>query len=240
MNRKAKNLAPFPKGVPQTAKNAAVLMVERILKRLLEAAIKTLKDNPKEANRFFGHFFDISVGSAERDQFVQAFLREPPRVVLGYARSGAELPCYSIVMTSEEEAESFLGDYVGEDDEYEYLGADFDATYAIYTYASHPDMAQVLYQLSKAIVHAGKGLLFSEGALSVAISGGELAPDENYMPENMYVRILRVVVKHPYSAPQLLPADPKKLRVLVYACDVNVDGIQGTVHFTAEAGKQGA
>lgn len=235
MSRKdKKNLVPFDKGAPTTANYAAVLMVERILKRLMETAITMLKDNPKEATRFFSHFFDISIGTDERDQVVRAFLQAPPKVVLGYTRAGAELPCYSIVMLSEEESDAFLGDYVGTEDDVEYLGADFDATYAIYTYATHPDMAQILYQVSKAIVHSGKGLLFHEGAMSVTLGGGELTPDENYMPENMFVRVLKVTIKHPYSAPQLLPANPKKLRTLVYACDVNVDGIQGGVHFTTD------
>jgi hypothetical protein len=231
-NRKAKSLAPFKKGAPTIEKNSAVLLVERLLKRLLEAAIKMLKENPAEATRYFGHFFDVTVSEAERDQFVRAFLQAPPRVVLGYARSGVELPCYAIVMTSEEEAEAFLGDYVGHEDAFEYLGADFDATYTIYTYSMHADMTQVFYQLCKAIIHAGKGLLFQEGVISLSIGGGELAPDENYMPENMYVRQLRLNIKHPYTAPQLLPADPEKLRTLVFACDVNVDGMQGGVHFT--------
>lgn len=233
MNRKAKSLAPFTKGVPTTEKNAAVLLVERLLKGLLESAIKMLKENPDEAKRYFSHFFDTTVSEAERDQFVRAFLQTPPKVVLGYARSGVELPCYAIVMMSEEESEAFLGDYTGNEGPFEYLGANFDAVYAVYTYSSHPDMAQVLYQVSKAIVHAGKGLLFQEGALSLSMGGGELAPDENFMPENMYVRVLRLSIKHPYSAPQLLPADPAKLRTLVFACDVNVDGIQGGVHFTS-------
>lgn len=232
IGRKSKrDLVPFEKEVPKTAKNAAVLLIERLLKRLLDTAITMLKDNPNEAQRYFSHFFDIPLGQEERDQFVRAFLSAPPKTVLGYARSGAEMPCYAIVMTDEEESESFLGDFTGTEDQVEYLGADFDATYAIYTYSMHPDVTQILYQLAKAVVHAGKGLLFHEGAISLSISGGELAPDENYMPENMYVRALRVRVKHPYSAPQLLPADPTKLRTLVFACDVNVDGMQGGVHF---------
>jgi hypothetical protein len=227
-NKTARNLGT-PPGTPPDD-NAALLLVERLLKGLLDAAIVQLIAKPVDAERYFSHFFDTTVSTKERDQFLNAFRATPPRVVLGYARSGAELPCFAIVMTSEEETDSFLGDFLGQEGAEEYRGAFFTATYTVYTYATHPDMAQVLYQVSKAVIHAGKRLLLQEGCMEITLGGGELAPDENYMPENMYVRALRVTIKHPYSAPFFLPVDPAKLRVLVFACDVDVDGRAGGVH----------
>lgn len=189
-----------------------------------------LVNDPKEAARYFAHFFDATMtGVKERDQFVSAFLKSPPKTVLGYPRSGAELPCYAIVLQSDEEAEGFLADYTGQTDDQELLGAMFESTYAIFVNANHPDIAQVLYQLAKGIIHAGKGFLLSEGVEDIHISGGDLAPDESFMPENMFVRVLRVNMHVPYSAPAFLPSDPRKIKVLVYGQDVVVDGIRGGV-----------
>jgi len=226
-NKTVRNLGEFGE-LPQDS--AALLLVERLLKRLLETAIAQLLAKPADAERYFSHFFDSAVSTKERDQFLNAFRATPPRVVIGYARSGAELPCFSVVLTSEEETDTFLADFTGQEGDEEYRGAFFTATYTVYTYATHPDMGQILYQLSKAVVHSGKRLLLSEGCMEIVLGGGELAPDENYMPENMFVRALRVTIKHPYSAPFFLPVDPAKLRVLIFACDVNVDGVQGQAH----------
>ncbi len=225
-----RNLGNFPLGAPTQLTNAAVLLVERILKRLFDTAVQQLLANKEDAVRYFSHFFDTTMGSTERDEFIRAFYNTPPKTVLGYARAGAELPCYAIVLASEEETDSFLADLVESDHETkEFIGAFFEATYSVYVYATHPDMAQVLYQIGKAILHTGKGLLMHEGALQVTIGGGELAPDESYMPENMFVRVLRVSVGCPYSAPQFLPTDPAKLKTLIYAHDITVDGMRGGV-----------
>ncbi len=227
--KQKRNIGNFKPEVVTQLPNAAVLLVERLLKSLLETAVTQLATKPDDALRYFSHFFDTTVGTEERDQFIRAFAANPPKVVIGYARSGAELPCYAIVMSSEEESDAFLNDYEGSVGDTEYRGAFFEATYAIYVYSNHADMAQVLYQIAKAIVHSGKGLLLHEGALEVHIGGGELAPDENYMPENMFVRVLRVAIKHPYSAPRFLPSDPAKLKAYIYAHDIVVDGVRGGV-----------
>jgi hypothetical protein len=111
----------------------------------------------------------------------------------------------------------------------EYEGSFWEAVYTVFTYSTNPDTTQIYYQLSKAIVAAGRGFLISCGALEVHLSGGELAPDENFMPENMYVRALRVRMKHPFSAPRLKPANPARLRTFIYASDVVVEGMRGQV-----------
>lgn len=228
--KQKRNLGNFRPGVPTELPDAAVLMVERLILRLMRAGIQLLIDNPDDLTRYFGHFFDATLGQKERDQFVNAFRKSPPDVVMGYARVGAELPRYAIVMLSEEESDAFLNDYEGSSGDTEFRGAFFDAVYGVHVYADHADYAAVLYQLAKAIIHAGKGLLLQQGALEVSLSGGELAPDENYMPENMFIRVLRVRVKHPYSAPRFMASDPARLAALVFACDVVVDGVRGGVH----------
>ena len=238
MTRKAvKNIGGEPdhsKPIDPAGAYTSVLMVERILKNLLNQTTEDLVADPVEARRFFDAFFDTTLGTEEIDSFLAYFINSPPRAQLGYARLGADLPILAIVLTDEDESDAFLGDYVGASEDgpnaFEHTGAFFDATYTIFVYAENPDACAILYQYAKAIVHAGKAFLFSCGVISVKLSGGELAPDENYMPENMFVRALRVSAKHPFSAPRVKPFDPRRVKVTgIFGSDILIAGQTGGV-----------
>lgn len=227
------NIGDIPPAGPQTPESPfrPALLMERVLKGLLQTTVDDWLADQDDARRFFSWFFDNTTqGNKDLDSFLGSFIKRPPQAQLGYARSGADLPVWAIVLSDEEETEAFLGDFIGEDGvSNDYEGAFFEAVYTVFTYAEHPDMAQIYYQLSKAIVTAGRGFLLSCGALEISLSGGELAPDVNYMPENMFVRALRVRMKHPFSAPRVKPVNPARLRTFIYASDVVVEGMRGTV-----------
>src|SRR5689334_16828064 len=105
-SRKQKgNLGYVPQGLPTTNVNASVLMVDRLVFRLLRASIAQLVASPALAERYFAHFFDVTTSVKERESFTKSFLTAPPRVALGYARLGADMPCYAVVMSEETEAE---------------------------------------------------------------------------------------------------------------------------------------
>lgn len=211
----------------------AILLVERLLKNLLQTTTNWLKDDEDACRRFFSHFFDSTVTEEEREEFVTNFTTKPPKTILGYARSAAQYPCFSIVTESEEESENVLGDYLGldpDDAPVEYTGSIDDATYAIYVYSGHPEVTLYLYQYGKAVAHAGKKLLLSQGVLEARISGGELGPEEVYLPDNTFVRVIRVHTKQTFSVPRILLTDPILQRITgLYVNDINVDGIQGGV-----------
>lgn len=209
----------------------AVLLVDRILYRLLQTTVAWFVANPDECRRYFSHFFDQTVSVEERETFVQNFLAFPPRVVLSYPRTGAQFPCYAIVMSSESESDSFLGDHVGADSEegIEFTGEMFSAAFTVFVYAEHPDVTAYLYQLAKSIVSAGKKHLLASGVHSISMSGSELQPDEFYMPENMFVRQLKVSTTQQTSAPRVPAALQVQLGAL-FAEDVTVDGLRGGVY----------
>lgn len=249
MSRKAKarlsrNIGPFSQEVPDRDRIFdAVTMPERLLRRLLADTIDKLKSNRSELERFFAHFFDASVSLEERTSFVDRFISHPPRVILGYARSGAVFPCFAIAMEGESEADNLVGDFIGQHDEEseerepsEFTGAMWEATYAVNVYAQHPDEVIYLYHFAKAIIYGGKPYLMSLGVSEVGLMGADLMPDENYMPADMFVRVLRVTMKVQTSQPQLLAARPGHVRVSgVFASDVVVDGQRGGVKtFTPE------
>lgn len=245
-NRKSKSIEERNLGVPNreqpplSSSHDATTMIERLLLKILRESIDKLSKSESECRRFFSHFFDGSTPE-DSESFVTNFMRQPPLAVLGYARSTADFPCIAIVLENDSPTENFLGDFVGqtrEDDDEEpteYVGAIFETTHAMYIYAEHPDVCNYLYQFTKAVAISGVEELLSRNVQDVSLSGGELTPDENYMPNNMFVRVLRVTATAPFTVPRLLTTDPSKVRVTgIFADDVVVDGVRGGVTATTE------
>lgn len=254
MSRKSKLLASniggaLPTEAPSlsTARDS-ILLVERLLVGVLNTTIDRLKDvnDPvavADLGRFFSHFYDPTISVSDRNDLIRNFQTQPPKAVLGYPRSTAQFPCFSVILEGEQEKESFLGDYAGqtteeedERDASEYLGAFYSSTYGIYIYAEHPDVCVYLYQFAKSVIHASKGFLFSCGVHGLSLSGGELAPDEAYIPENMFIRVLRAQMDAPMTVPAFMSADPRKVRITgIFRPDVVVEGIpSGVTEITPE------
>lgn len=242
--KEKRNIGPVTdRSVPSLATaRSSVMMVERLIVLLLKETTNKIKDDDNELNRFFSHFFDPTAGEAERKEFVKRFKQRPPKTLMGYARSTSQFPCFAVVLNSDDEQEALVGDYIGqtlpddhEGEATEYEGAFFDSVYATYIYSEHPDECAFLYQYAKAVLHGGKEWFLACGVEEVTLSGGELAPDENYMPENMFVRVLRVNAKSQLSVPRLMRADPRKLRLGgLYLDDIVVDGVRGGIHPKAD------
>lgn len=219
------------------ARTSAV-MVERILYAVLKSEMERLSNvaNVDETTRLFRHIFDPLAGDAERAEYVTNFQRRPPTVTLGYPRITLEPPIISIVLGEESEDDpSYLGDFVGETlpgekGEYaEYVGAHFQQTYNIFCYAEHPVVCAYLYHFVKLILISSKLYMHKAGIVDPRLSGGELQPDEGYVPENMFVRVVRLSCKSLSSMP-ILKLDPSRFRLTgVFMEDVVVDGIRGGV-----------
>jgi len=214
-----------------------IVLVERIVLSILRSETERLSKDSSECTRFFSHFFDPIAGPAERAEFVRNFMRRPPTVVLGYPRTSAEFPCISIVLSSEEEMQNAVGDYITqtgadslEREAREYVGAHFSQSYMVYVYAEHPDVVMYLYQFVKLCLFGAKQTFLEAGCTEVTFSGGELSPDEGYLPENMFVRYLQVRAQAQVTIPKLLVVDPRRIRVAgIHMHDVVVDGVRGGV-----------
>jgi len=215
-------------------------MVERILLALIRSEVDRLKEDRTELSRFFKHFFDPTAGEEAREEFVTFFIKNPPVTVLGYPRTTADFPCFSVVLENDEEVEpGLLGHYVGttqpdempddaEDNEYE--GAFFEQSFGVYIYAENPDVCAYLYQFLKLTLFGSRLALEQAGLLNIHYSGGELTPQE-YLPENMFARVLHMKCQSMMTIPKLLSyKDGRKLRVTgVFREDVVVDGVPGGV-----------
>lgn len=238
---------PFFDGPDSAEVRTSVVMVDRILIGLLRSEIERLRKDKEETTRFFSHFFDPTMGETERKAIVDNFVSDPPQVVMGYPKAGVELPIFAVVTTSDDETEpGLLGDYFGQTlededppggDEAEYEGAFFEQVYTIFIYAHHPDVASYLYQVTKLIMVGARDVLESAGFIDTRFSGGELSPDEVYLPDNVFARALTVRGKSAMTTPTLLPyRDGNALSVLVMHEDMVLGGVRGRVKATTTVG----
>lgn len=229
-------------GPVQTASRTSITLPERLLRRVLLDEVDRLAADRAELTRFLGHFFDPTTDVEERDTYVDDFIRNPPRVVLGYPRATGDLPIFAIVLTSEDEAEdtAMLANYVGEtlpgetppggtDQEYE--GSFFSQMNSVYVFAQNPDQTLYLYHFAKLVLLGARDALHNAGLISPSYSGGELSPNEIYLPDNVFARVLNVSYTVLMSVPKLLGhADGRKLKVGgLFAEDIVIDGQRGGV-----------
>jgi len=217
---------------------AAIVNVERILLRLLRSEVERLSKDEALLRYYFESVFDCTLPERETEEYIANFMRQPPSIVIGYPRSSVTFPVIAIILTEESETQSVVGDFLGEtlgdssDEVYaDFVGAMFEATHGCYVYAEHPDVCLYLYHFVKMIMLGGKDWLLSQGVTEVSISGGELAPQEGYLPENIFLRTVNVKTIAPFAVPRPALADARKARVVgLYQDDVVVDGVQGGVH----------
>lgn len=227
-------VTPAPGGA--TVMRTNVVLIERIILSILRTEVDRLSKDEEECTRFFSHFFDPIVGPDERKQFATNFQNRPPNVVLGYPRTTADFPCVSVVLASDDETQNAVGDYISqtEPDEKgpaeEYVGAIFTQSHMIYVYAEHPDVVIYLYQFVKLCLFGAKQALLEAGCTEIVLSGGELSPDQGYIPENMFVRYLQLRANTLITVPKLLAYDPRRLRITgIFMDDQVVDGVRGGV-----------
>lgn len=241
---------PFFDGPTQAEMRTPIVMPERLVRAMLLAEVDRLSASQDEAERFFSHFFDPSLGddATERNAYVENYLANPPRVVLGYPRTTGSWPCYSIVLTSDEEAEehSAVANYAGttlpdesppggQDQDYE--GGLWNQVLSIYVYAQNPDECLYLYHLAKFVLYGGQDVLQGAGIIAPTFAGGELNPEEMYLPDNVFARVMTVRFSVMQTVPKLLRhRDGRRLRLGgIFRSDVVVDGLRGSVR-TYDAG----
>jgi len=232
----------FEGGPAGTEIRTSIAFPERLIRAVLFSEVERLSKDKAEVERFFSHFFDPTAAPGERDSYVTDFLRNPPIVTMGYPRFTGDMPIFSIVLSSDEEAdgEGFLGNYVGQTmpgekppggDDQEYEGALFNQQNSIYVFAQHPDQLLYLYQFAKLVLLGAREALHCAGMISPTYSGGELAPNEVYLPDNVFGRVLNVSYKVMMTVPKLFSyRDGRRLRVTgIFGKDIVVDGQRGGV-----------
>lgn len=222
--------------VPIAASRTGVTSVEVMLYQILAHELDSLSKDAAKRDAYLSHLFDPVAGEDMRKMIATSLEKRPPMVVYGYPRINAELPCVAIVLEDEHSAQEVLGNYLGEtaegettDDPAEYVGGFWEHTFALLVYTEHPQITAGLYHVVKAILVSSDHVLELGGFQQPSFTGGELGPEQEFIPENVFARVLKVNGRTVFAVPEY-GRDPARYRVTVHADDVIVDSVRGGVH----------
>ena len=170
-------------------------MIHRFVHQILTTGIAAYKADPKLVDDLFDQLYDLE--DTEIVAVKAYFLEHGLNVYSGYPRRDAKPPFVAIILAQENEAETFLGNYVSmvDDDGNTLFGADIEGSFWNHIFhlpvvSPHPDVTSYLYELVKTVLFAGLAYLDEQSCFQYSFSGADLAPDPKYIPENLFVRQL--------------------------------------------------
>lgn len=169
-----------------------------MIQRFIFKALKDGVDAITEDLILLEHIFEnYELAEDEIDSIKTLWAAKPPTVRHGFARSDDEMPLFALVLVSESEIDTVLGDDGGivEDEDDPLYGADIKTSfwqhnYDIMIYSDHPDATLYWYEVAKSIMlEAG---FYDVGIYDMMLSGGDILPDPDYIPSHLFVRRLNV------------------------------------------------
>lgn len=176
---------------------------ERVVYHVLKSGLARLASNIN-AMRGHGDLIDVlfpHFGAKERDTVRRLICERRPKVVHGYPRSNAEMPAIMVLVTNESENRRFVGDTLddGGEDAPEFIGHDggtyetkgvlVDASIDCWVMDDNPDVVQAFYTIVWNLLDSARTKVFAKRDLNIgSLSGGDVPPDSNYMPEYVFVR----------------------------------------------------
>jgi hypothetical protein len=170
-------------------------MIERYIYHAIVDGAAKITAQPRILEALFLDFFDLSVTEVAAIQ--KAWLQQPLNVVQGYPRVDGKFPQASIVLSTENEVQTYLGDVAGQvtDEEDEACGADVKSAiwqhqYIVMMVTENPDLTLYYYQILKSIILNALGYFTDRGLFAIQVGGQDLVPDPAYLPEHLWVRQL--------------------------------------------------
>lgn len=177
------------------------MIVERAIKRVLEAAIQPYLDSPALFKAFL---IDEGLDEDEADGAATYIEANPPHVNLGYPRQNSSFPYVAITVGQETTAQDWLGeDAETLDDDGEYYTDDdgnpvdhyerrWDHRFDIYLYTDNADTCSWYYALLRRVLMQARPVFQAAPYHldEITYSGAELVPDARYLPTNIYTRRL--------------------------------------------------
>jgi hypothetical protein len=164
------------------------MMIERLLFEAVRRGVDAVLADPSLIVDFFRNKALLSLDEATK--IADTFVKQPPGIIHGYARSDSKFPLYAITLSNDGGGQSFIGDSGG-------IGADREDIYArirqyqftIMVYAQHPDVTLYYFHLLQEFLVASIDTLKSEGGLfDVTFGGADMAPDPQYAPAGLFLR----------------------------------------------------
>lgn len=231
-------------------------MIERALYDVIEAGIAYLSATPGAVtNHLVHHGFMAEDEAANIERLFQT--THAPTLAHGFARGDSKFPLLTIVMGSEDQSQSFVGDdggvnVLGMDEGDPEYGADLYA--AIYSYQFHViiytqniDLTLAYYQLVRQMIINGLPTLRAEpyNVDNVRLSGADVAPDRELAPMGFFVRRLTLSCQREYTQPIASSTVGRAYKVAGVHTDSggapgeDVGGVKTLVTVQAEVGDDG-
>lgn len=169
-------------------------MFERVIFNAIKNGIEGYSANPVLITELFNLVNCLSLSESEKiREFWEA---RPPEVHHGYAQTESKFPAYFVTLTGENQAQQYLGNAVGEFGSRH--GSIYSTTVTVLVYADHPDVCLYMYQILKAIFVLQERYI-RETALTLELSGSDLAPDNGYVPNGLFARRFTVAAQTEYN-----------------------------------------
>lgn len=194
-------------------------MIERLIYSALSDELDELERDPTALTRFLQL---LGLSSTEAAAVRTNFEARRPMIVHNYPRlKEVQFPLYAIILDSENESTSFVGDFEGMITEEQaaelgdhglfgrdVIGALFSARYSIWTAVEeHPDRTLYYYQIAKYALMKRRDVLKAQGIIGMRFSGRDFRPEQTYMPSYLFVRRLDVECVYDFSIVGNAPAD---------------------------------
>lgn len=150
-------------------------------------------------------------------QLQALLLTQKIRVVIGYPREQSALPAYVIMLAPEEEQPSSLGDNYESYGEVEwhkgdspakvarahmdaYVASTFmNSTYRIECWSDNGDLTAYMYCILKWCLLTSRKEMFQMGWTQIRLSGVDLEPAPEYMPQPIYRRAAQITMTYDNS-----------------------------------------
>ena len=167
-------------------------MIHRFIHKALTEGLARFRTDPTLFNQLFVQLYGLS--QSEVDAVRKRFLAHPPRIEHAFSPEAATLPCYSVVMGSEQQAQAVLGNSAG------YFSTAITQTqpvfstvwrhsYTILCYAQQPDLVEYLYEMAKASMYFQIDYFLQQSLMEISLGGQELMVEER-APERPFNRAL--------------------------------------------------
>ncbi len=79
------------------------------------------------------------------------------------------------------------------------LGSEYEVTYHLHVIAGHQDEVIFLYSVIKALLLSQRPLLEAQGLIALRISGSDFAPRTEYLPNEVFQRMMVLTFIYPFS-----------------------------------------
>ena len=198
---------------------------ERYFVGVLRNAIQWWSANPEAWRGILGN-----VEQAELARYTAFFDQRPPRVRLGYARANDPMPAINVILESESASADFVGDLGG-------IGAlsEFSVetggaintnirkqTISVHVHADHPEIALYLYHMVHSSILSSAHFFAQKDLFNLSFThGSEVMPQEVYLPESIYSRVLTYTFEGVSRGIIPLPSPPPELYLFVEGVRIN-------------------